>query len=784
VEFPQKEGLLFGVAFDPAGPTWLGTQTGLWQAKGDDIVRPQGIDGESFGVINCLLIDREGNLWLGTERNGLYCLTAQPFRTYTTRDGLVCDDVWSLAESHDGTLWIATGYGASHFAGGRFTTLLPSTGNQIADLYTSRLGLITEDPSGTVWTGSGEVVFTVSDQRLVKPKGTNVHPLGILSSASGNINGKCWITGAARCLFAFANGTWECQTISDPNCPQPLDFLGVLSDRNGDLWIGSHGQGLFHFHQGRHTRLTVKDGLTSDLLAPMLADADGTVWAISDKGLNRVKAGKITRYTMREGLAENIILGLLEDDQGWFWLNGHQGVHRIQRQQLEDMAAGKIDRVSCMSYGLEDGLASVEGNGGTLPNSCKTRDGRVWFPTTGGLAVADPALLHSNTLPPVVVIESLQADGELVYDHSSGTFEGMPRYQVAPSAPEFHKPPLRGRARIPAELRLKPGHANSLLFAFTANTFPRTDQVRFRYRIEGHGSSWVDLGTQSSALIRDLSPGAYRFQVTGCNAHGVWNRDGTSLAFYVAPFFYQTWTFYGICAVTLAAGIAGFEAYRHSVRRTIVALEKKAALASERERIARDLHDDLGVSASRIAQLSELAQNKVKSGSEPGPQLVHISELANQVVDNIGELVWATNFKYDNLASVTAYFREYAARFFDGRPTECRLDFPSKVPEYAVKGEFRRELFLILKEALQNVAKHSQASNAEVRLAVCLGDPGSLELIIHDNGVGMDAERRPDFHHGLRNMTERVKNLGGDLKIESAPGKGTRISAHVPLPRL
>ena len=287
------------------------------------------------------------------------------------------------------------------------------------------------------------------------------------------------------------------------------------------------------------------------------------------------------------------------------------------------------------------------------------------------------------------------------------------------------------------------------------------------------------MGTQSSALINHLPPGHYRFHVTACNSHGVWNHTGAVLGFYVAPFFQQTWIFYGLCAGTLLLGVAAFETYRHRVQQQILALEKHAALGRERERIARDLHDDLGASLSRIARLREAATKALQDHPQAAPHLGRISSIASQVVDSISELVWATNPKYDNLESLAAYFREYAAQFFDSTGIDCRLSFPSNLPDQPLTADFRRQLFLVFKEALQNIAKHAQAITVGITLSL---DHSHLDLIIRDDGKGLPSDPIPAFHHGLSNMRERIAALNGALEIHSEPGQGTCVSLGVPLP--
>jgi signal transduction histidine kinase/streptogramin lyase len=773
-EYPEPVGDLFGVAFDPRGTIWLGTQSGLWEAREQHLVRPEGIEGASFGVINCLLTDRDGNLWIGTEDKGLYCLYRKPFYTYTTQDGLASDDVWSITQARDESLWVATKAGASRLAGGQFATVRVS-GHEDDGIWND-VRVITEDPAGTIWAGTGKGTLFVSRSELVTPEDGRLRFL--FSSAYGNGHGAFWLVGDNGGMFSFEHGIWKGRIIDSPGT-EVLHLLGIIQDSYGDLWVGSSEHGLFHLQKDRTTRVTQSDGLTSNMVGPVLADSDGTLWLASNKGLNRLKNGRITRYTTAEGLAEDIVLNVLEDGSGWFWLNGHRGIHRVRRQQLEDLAQGKLRLLDCVTYGLEDGLLSVEGNGGFFPNSCKTRDGRVWFPTTKGLAVVDPKLAALDALPPPVLVESLCADGQVVYDNGPGPLAATSAANLARDQNENQGPSTSRRAPDRRELRLLAGRADTLLFHLTANTLLRTEEVRFRYRLGGRDPQWTELGTQPSVLIPNLAPGHYRLQATACNSHGVWNHTGAEFGFYVAPFFHQTWTFYGLCAGTLLLGLGTFEAYRHRVQRRILALEKQAALGRERERIARDLHDDLGASLSRIARLSEVAAKELQNHPEAAPQLGRISSIASQVVDSISELVWATNPKYDNLESLAAYCREYAAQFFDSTGIDCRLNFPSDLPAQALTADFRRQLFLVFKEILHNVAKHAQAKTVVITLFM---NHSELDLVIQDDGRGLPSDPIPKYHHGLTNMRERIAALRGAFEIHSEPGQGTRVSVRVPLP--
>jgi signal transduction histidine kinase len=486
-------------------------------------------------------------------------------------------------------------------------------------------------------------------------------------------------------------------------------------------------------------------------------------------------------FTKEQGLPDNVINNVQEDDFGCLWLSGLRGIYRVSRRQLNAVAAGRLPTVACTIFGEADGMLSSECNGGdNQPAGCKDRLGRIWFPTVQGVVMIDPKLARSAGDPPPVLVEQVKANGQVVFGddlESSAPQRSSLPYRAAASA-------KMERSKLPrsdvAPYRLPAGTARALEIFYTANNFADPARIRFKYRLEGYDQDWLwDEQNRRTVSYANLKPGRYTFRVTACDSHGCWNEQGAQFAFYIEPFFWQTWPFYIAMGALALAAAMGMHHQRVARLRGIGRLEQERSLADERARIARDLHDDLGASLSRIVLLSEVASKEQQSGAKVTTQLARITTMAAQLVDNIGELVWATNSKYDNLASLAAYFREYAGEFFDA-DVNCHLDFPPSLPEQSLTAVFRRHLFLILKEALRNISKHSGATRIEVGLSFA---PGSLELVIQDNGKGFVPPRGGGFHHGLSNMRERIASLQGNLDLNSAPGEGTRLVVRVPLPR-
>jgi signal transduction histidine kinase len=343
-----------------------------------------------------------------------------------------------------------------------------------------------------------------------------------------------------------------------------------------------------------------------------------------------------------------------------------------------------------------------------------------------------------------------------------------------------HLTEFTGISKKQTEIIIPPGGGRSLSIRFAAGTFAAPDRPGFRYRMADRDASWTDTGSQRFVELEDLPPGHYRFQVTAANCYGVWNTVPAEIDFYLAPFFYQTWSFYGFCGLVFASAFGGLQGYRARLNRRITRLEQEAALGRERSRIARDLHDDIGASLTQIAMASELARAHLAEGDagekDIEKEIEKLSRLARGAVENMSQIIWSTNPKFDTLAGLTAYMREYAAKSFPDS-VEVRFEAPDW-EEIHVSSEFRGNLFYFVKEALANALKHSSASLVFIQLA---GDSAIFQMSITDNGKGFTKNERMLTSTGLDSMKKRALDLHGECEIVSEPGRGTAIRISVPL---
>jgi signal transduction histidine kinase len=394
------------------------------------------------------------------------------------------------------------------------------------------------------------------------------------------------------------------------------------------------------------------------------------------------------------------------------------------------------------------------------------RDGRLWFPMQTGLAVIHPDRVPTSTPPPPVVLERVVADKRAVAVYDPGRLSAQGDSTAAS---------LRSTNLL---LRLPP-NLETLDFEFTALNFATPENVKFEYRLVGQDDDWIEGNTSRSVSYSRLPHGDYCFQVRACNIAGIWSQVA-SLNLQVAPFYWQTWWFRMLVLAAFTAGIVAvvryvsFRRLHHRLR----LLEQQAALQKERARIAKDIHDDLGADLTQIAYLGELAQQDRAEPEKVAERVDTISTTARQAVKSLDEIVWAINPRNDTLPHLIDYVGQFALDYLRLAGIRCRLDFPEQIPPHPLPTDLRHNFFLVIKEALHNIVKHAAAT--EIRLRVVLRED-FLEMTIEDNGRGFAQAPDNALADGLRNMRQRMAELGGECNIESQLQVGTRVFLRLPL---
>lgn len=739
------------------GTLWMGTFHGqLFSATPSSPTEFQRRVRLSSRGVTALYEDRWGNLWAGVNGGGLWRLREKLVRTYGTEHGLGTPSIASLLRDRDDRLWVGTfGKGAYRWEDGRFTAVPVG-----ANVY--NITSLAETTDGSLWFGTyGGGLFQGLGDSALKMHSQAGHGFrALLADRRGGL-WYAWVRGGCG---HYRDGQWVAHSTRDG---LPSDFVSAFAqDAHGDIWVGTL-EGVSRHRDGRFENFTTKDGLGGNQVRALHVDRRGRLWiGSSGGGLSRYANGRFQAVGRPDGLIHDRIEQILEDDDGHLWLGSGAGIMRLSQADLDDYFAGERGPLQPLVLGSEEGMIRAECGSGFQPSCLQAPDGRLWFATGDGVVVVDPARLEHRPGPPPVHLEEVRVDGRLqrpVPAPDQGESGG-----AAGSAA-----PAKGRAfRLPAGSR-------RLEFHFTAVDLAAPRWVRFRHRLEGFDTDWVETGHRREATYTQVPPGRYRFVVTAANSPGDWNPEVAAATVEILPFFWQTWTFrVGLGGVTCLAvwrSLVWLTARRE--RRALLRAERRQALERERARIAHDMHDGLGASLVRISMLGDLAEHRLGQVDQARDCIRRMSQTAREAARDMDEIVWAVNPKHDTLGSLIGYLSQFGREHFDGTPMEFRLDLPPVLPPHPLTAEIRHHLYLATKETLNNVLKHSQATEVWMRLRL---RDSRLVMIIEDNGIGIDAANRPGY--GLANVQARLRHIQGSVEVETGPGRGTCIRFLAPLP--
>ncbi|HVU07548.1 MAG TPA: two-component regulator propeller domain-containing protein [Verrucomicrobiae bacterium] len=759
------------LAEESDGTVWAASASeGLFQFKDDKLITFNASSGLTDNSVESLLVDRQGNLWVGTD-DGLNLLRQKNLFVFGQSEGLGYGAVEGLAEVAPGVIWASKpGDGLYRWDGRGFSRLLLAdlaiNGTQINSLLVAR--------DGSCWVAGPHGLLHFKNSAANKAELFTLPGLNIISLAEDK-NDSIWVGTRDGQLWRLQNKNWTQQT----NFAQTHAITAIITSPDGVVWAGTEGSGIYQFKNGNCTHFNTQDGLLSDLIRTLYLDAQGTLWiGTAGGGLSRFSNDKIITFTTREGLSDNTVSQIFEDDAGRLWLGSNRGIACVEKSELNRLAEGKITTIYPQVYGRSEGMLSEECTGGFCPAGLKTKSGLLWFSTLKGIVVVDPQLQRAKSSAPEVLLEDALVDGVVATNFETTDLSIVPGDEKSKSGAEIET------------LNLSPGK-HRIELRYTGLNFDAPEQIRFRYRLEGLDSDWVEAGPRRSAFYNYVPPGKYRFQVIACNSDGVWNEAGQTLALNVPPYFWQTKWFIAGMALAILGLVGGAvrisEKRKH--QRRLRQLEQERALERERARIAQDLHDEMGAKLCRISFLSEHARRNHDTPQELQRQITSISDTSREVLYSLDEIVWAVNPQNDALEHVASYIGHYAQEYFQETGVECELDIPAHLPAYPLSSQLRHHLFLAVHEAFTNILKHSGATRCRISIAC---NSVTLEIIVSDNGKGFEPPpMRPDSNgstavsgNGLRNMHQRLVNIGGYCLIKSEPKTGTTIRFVLPLQQI
>jgi ligand-binding sensor domain-containing protein len=784
---------------DLQGNLWLGTYSNGLLVWNKTISKPIKYNKQAISdnQITALLRDRENQIWIGTREGGINLYNSDTFTQWlhlaSDETSVAGNHIFSLFQDHSGIVWIGSSGLSKYDKRRKKFTHITHQQNVPTTLSNRVIRHIFEDSKGRIWIGTEggglnqlNAQYEVINRYLHNPNDQSSISNNDVRSIVEHSDGTLWVGTLGGGLNRFNPATEKFTHYSArKDFPAGANNIQhLMLDREGILWIGTIRDGIFWYNPTSDSfirpdfiasdSVTISSGyvnridqdlagnvwisgwggglamrppssdtlirylhnpqrtvsLANDIVYSTHVDRKGRLWIGTAGGLNLLVKQKskgfnqfdeeFILYSERHGLTNNVVYGIVEDQSGTLWLSTNYGLSSF------DPESGEFK-----NYHQDDGLQEEEFNANAY---LRCRDGRLVFGGINGINLFKPEELFINEEIPPVSITAMNI---------------------------FEKPFQEFRAQ-PINLR---HNQNFISFEFVAMDFMAPQRNTFAYKLEGLEDEWVMAGQRRYASYTDLKPGSYVFRVIASNNDGIWNETGAALAFTIAyPFWQKPWF---ILAVTVVLAFIMYSIYRYRV-------EQKLKVERLRTKIAGDLHDEVGSSLTRISMYSDLLASDIDATTK-GSYLGSIRELSREVVSTMSDIVWSIDNRSDSLGDLLLRMKDFASQFLAPRNIEVEFHTENLKEKTILSPQLKQNLYLIFKEALHNIVKHSSANKVTILI---LNNATGLTMEISDNGKGFsgDAENKGN---GLRNMRKRASDINATLQIVNHNGTTVKLTGHV-----
>lgn len=768
--FPENDGSMWIVAYEQLihiNAVHRTTETSL-TVDSVQFFRHDPADNSSLNATSLMSFwrDRSGVIWVGTS-SGLNKAVPQrkKFNTYDTqffkRSGIGSHELVCFLRNGNDSLWIGTREGI--YLLGKRNGVYRLIGRNFSIPKTTILSML-HLPDGRMLAGTRDGFYVWNERRRSferkHPYPSNENTLWRIFTMVWH-DGALWI-GTNDGLYRSDDPELERfeQVHFDPSTRKTFMILRLVkSERPNELLICTNNDGLYRYRtDSKHSSGPLKQvkGDTTSLSHSIIMDAverNGSLWAATyGGGLNRIIRSplgtfNITHYRESNGLINDNLYCVIPDRHGYLWMSSNKGLSRF------DPTTERF-----LNFTEHDGLPANEFNHNAF---LAESSGVMLFGGISGFVEFDPAEIVLNSIVPPIVITDLRI------------FE-QPRNDL-----------LQSR-----EITLKYDE-NYLSFEFSSLSYDAPKKNQYAYRMIGVNERWTLTDLRRYATFTNLSPGEYLFQVKGSNNDGLWNEAGVSLRISILPPWWGTlWFRIGMFLIFVGAVAGGaWSVSRRRFQRRFEELKKQQELMEERHRtrqqIARDLHDDVASTISSISLYSDMVHRKRTVRKEELADAVkRISMLSSGAKQAMEEVVWSLSPKHDTLEQLVNRIGDTAVQRFGDAAIECRLAFCVIPPEIMIDDLLRKNIYLIFKEAMNNIVKHSQATSVEL---TSWFENGCLFLSVRDNGCGIRQEKRTPKSiggNGLTNMQERAKSIGAELTVTSAKNEGTTVAVKIEITQM
>lgn len=686
-------------------------------------------------IVQSAFIDRENVLWICYDGNGVYKLVNTKFNSTNSIFGTSTSSILHATTMGDSTWftgnpgkWILSTTGSHEFVThnlGAYAIPIHVDANYVYAVEPQQLYRAANTPNNLRF----KTIFTIPDTSGFAPT--------TVKDRFGNI----YIY--ERYTLRVMNQDNE--VVSSLPVTNYDMVHGMHMRENDRLWIITRSQGLriFSIHPGDtngYFKLEQQFLKEFETASPRctVVDKEGLLWvgtrshgllgfAVENNELRRVH-----QFSVHNGLTDNFVTALTCDGANNIIVGSQTGLDRLIKQEDGSYRVENITRRNNIFSYVAYVWTDKHNNAYAMTNAKTILQVRAVEP---GVGLAEPHLL----------LEEMKVNGELV--------------------PTTNDQRLRYLQR-------------NITFHIASPTFIDEKQVQYSYRLKGSGNNeWSEPGTNADIVLLNLTPGKYTLEVTASFPSTSYKPKQLSYSFEILPPWWETWWFRLAMGsvIILAAMYAIRFYYRRKLEKQMSLLEKQQAIEKERTRIATDMHDDLGAGLSRIKFLSETIGIKKQKQIPIEDDISSIRQYSHEMIDKMGEIVWALNERNDSLSDLLSYTRAYAVEYLSQNGIQSVVNAPDQLPAGFVSGEYRRNIYLSVKEALHNIVKHSGAQQVVITVEL----DHWLVITIADDGAGFSTRDINPYSNGLMNMKKRMTDIGGSLEIVHEKGTTIRLKAPV-----
>jgi len=787
----------------PDGTVWIGTRGGLIRHKDREFKLITENDGLPEQRIRTLEVDYDGNLWIGTER-GLILKSNDEFYHFHHDHGLNNLNIHSVTALDDGTFWLGTEAGASHFDGQNFRNYTTEEGLSAVLVYETM-----EDREGNIWLGTlGGGLNMFSGERFLNFNVDNGLTNNVVTGFEEDHNNHIWIAtygggvlrydgenlqhfgeqhglsdsklysiledsenrlwfGGRDGIHIFEDGS--IQKLSEDLFPYGVVRRIVEDDyEDGVFWIATYNDGVFRFDGSKYRQFNTESGLLNNTVMDIKRDKEGTWWFATYGGVAAYDGDSFQHYTIGDGLPSNGVIhihidhedrkwfstfngvAIMEDDEitapagdeqtgiityfttqdhsNQYWIGTNRGIFRFNPDKFFE-ADSRIERIKAFKlFNQKHGLIANELNAGA---SFVASDGTLWLGTVEGLSQFFPDRVQPNNTPPGIEFEEIMVSGMMVTDSDKNVF---------------------------------PHDQSFIQFNFIGLSFESSERILYEYKLEGLDDEWQ---TTRERVVQypSLTPNQYRFRVRAYNADGVQSSHTLSYAFTIKPPFWLQWWF--IALLILAVGGLILFYYRYFKATKQIDIERM------RVQIASDLHDDVGSSLTELA----LQTDFLRAGNisdELRDTLKQLGDQSRKIVSSLDDIVWSIDARNDTAGDLTDRMQDYVNHIFRSGQPEVRYSFDKLNMDEKLPVHIKENIYLIFKEAVNNISKHSNATEVDIEFAMKGRD---YQLLVKDNGSATNGLKKSG--QGLRNIKLRARRINADLELSKNGGYTVKVEGKI-----